>query len=433
MHLATACLASSFVIASTPWTQEQLAGDFEWLAAAVRDQWSYFEFRTADGGLDFEALVAGTRERLRGVETPSQLETVLCGFLAELRDGHAGLFVPGVVPATRRLPFALDVSGDSFVVSATLPSTDSPHPELGDVVLAIDRRPMHELFASSMRRTFGSTESGRISSALRTLRFCEAETVTVEWRTPDGATRNAPLPTILPGDSLRRGVPDPPNWSLSWPEDDVALLRISSFAVVDWQGWLAAKVEERDAFLADTFAEIDRTFTTIEERQPRVVILDLRGNAGGTDRIGIELAKHLIAGEFQYFLLSGKLAGQWRSPHGSRYRAPPEMPRYHGDLIALIDGHCFSATDNFLRCLDDLHPRFTTIGRATGGGTGAPREIATLEHSGVRVTLCTMRVLGPKGAIIEGRGTEPDVRITWHPSDHRDGRDPDLAAALARR
>ena len=99
-------------------------------------------------------------------------------------------------------------------------------------------------------------------------------------------------------------------------------------------------------------------------------------------------------------------------------------------VVALIDAGCFSTTDNFLRALRDLHPAFTTVGRATGAGTGAPRAIATLTHSGARITLCTMRVLGPRSGLIEGRGTQPDVPVTWTRADVIAGRDPDLEAAL---
>jgi C-terminal processing protease CtpA/Prc len=77
-----------------------------------------------------------------------------------------------------------------------------------------------------------------------------------------------------------------------------------------------------------------------------------------------------------------------------------------------------------------LHPDLTTIGRPTGAGTGAPRVVSTLPHSGARVTLCTQRVYGPDDRLIEGRGTVPDVPVAWSCADLREGRDPDLEAAL---
>jgi C-terminal processing protease CtpA/Prc len=71
-----------------------------------------------------------------------------------------------------------------------------------------------------------------------------------------------------------------------------------------------------------------------------------------------------------------------------------------------------------------------TVGRTTNGGTGAPAVIAKLPKSETWVTLCTMRVYGPKGELIEGRGTTPTVPVRWTTADFIEKKDPDLAAAL---
>ncbi len=180
--------------------------------------------------------------------------------------------------------------------------------------------------------------------------------------------------------------------------------------------------------------------TTVAEFRAKVLefgtltglVLDLRGNTGGTDSLGIHFAKHLVEGEFRYFLLSSKRDGAWPEPSGLSYRTEEGMSTYRGPLLALIDSGCFSTADNFLRCMDDLHPDFAAIGRPTAGGTGAPRVVARLEHSGAEVVLCTHRVFGPKGEPTEGRGTRPGVVVRWTRADVLAGRDPDLEAALAR-
>jgi len=56
--------------------------------------------------------------------------------------------------------------------------------------------------------------------------------------------------------------------------------------------------------------------------------------------------------------------------------------------------------------------------------------VVTLRHSRAAVTLCTMRVQGPKSGLIEGRGTTPNTLVRWTRDDWVSGRDPDLQAAI---
>jgi C-terminal processing protease CtpA/Prc len=56
--------------------------------------------------------------------------------------------------------------------------------------------------------------------------------------------------------------------------------------------------------------------------------------------------------------------------------------------------------------------------------------LAKLKHSKADVQLCVMRVWSPKGRLIEGHGTRPDVSVQWTRDDVLKARDPDLEAAL---
>lgn len=66
----------------------------------------------------------------------------------------------------------------------------------------------------------------------------------------------------------------------------------------------------------------------------------------------------------------------------------------------------------------------------TRGGTGAPRPCVTLTHSGAVITFCTMRVYGPAGRLMEGRGTQPDVLVSRNRNDVIGGRDAELESTL---
>jgi len=96
----------------------------------------------------------------------------------------------------------------------------------------------------------------------------------------------------------------------------------------------------------------------------------------------------------------------------------------------LINEGCFSATDNFAACIDDLHPNVIFVGQGTNGGTGAPRKLITLKHSKAEIYFCIMRVRSPKGRMIEGRGTKPDIEVRLSREDVLKGSDPVLDIAI---
>ena len=162
----------------------------------------------------------------------------------------------------------------------------------------------------------------------------------------------------------------------------------------------------------------------------KALILDLRGNEGGSDSIGSHVALHLLPGEFCYFRLQTRYSAQLKRVRGfedspdtgwSRlddgWKPPrsPSIKAFEGSVWILADGSCFSTTDNLLACLGDLLPkeRARFLGRPSGGGTGAPRQILTLPFTGAQLTLCVMKVYSPRGRLIEGRGTIPDRTIAW--------------------
>lgn len=73
-------------------------------------------------------------------------------------------------------------------------------------------------------------------------------------------------------------------------DEKTSLMRIPSFTVADWQAWMKADTqEERAKLLKDTQEAIRKAFTEVADSQ--VLVLDLRGNGGGTDALGIMVAQ----------------------------------------------------------------------------------------------------------------------------------------------
>ena len=428
--LAAAALA--LLVLGSPqdaWSREEMAADLAQLGAAVRAQWAYLDDRREHFGLDLDALLAGKLAALDGVRSRADFADVLRELVAELQDGHGNVAIECGEPPRRYLLLELaDCAEGAVVVSADADSALGPEargPQRGDLLTAIDGRPLEELLDERGRTACASTPGQRRARAFEELVTTRAEEALVELVDAAGERHRVRLRT-----RAWPLVEEPDNWALSWPAEHVALLRVESFAVKDWKAWLEAAPDEREPFLRATYERLAEIFGELAAKGAQALILDLRGNGGGTDALGIRLALHLLPKPFVYFRLSALGENGWHRPGGITYRAEPGMAVFPGRLVALTDEGCFSTTDNFLRCLRDLHPRFTAVGRPTGGGTGAPRTIAKLAHSGAAVTLCTMRVYGPKSGLIEGRGTTPDVPVTWTRADVLAGRDPDLEAAL---
>ena len=182
---------------------------------------------------------------------------------------------------------------------------------------------------------------------------------------------------------------------------------------------------------ASTYREFSRIFVELLAKKPKALILDLRGNPGGTDLLGQRLASHLMKPGFVYYRLqSHRWLWGWGGIGAHKPRnVPADLPRFTGKLVCLIDEGVFSTADNFAACIRDVHPDVTFVGRPAGAGTGAPRSF-TLPKTGATVWFCTMRVYAPKGEMIEGAGVQPDVKVKWSRQDHLQKRDPDLEAAL---
>jgi hypothetical protein len=414
-------------------TRAEAEADLDVLEAAIRDQWSYLEDKEKNGGLDLAELVAAAKARLEDVNTKAQFHGNVLELVASLKDGHANVFTLGVAQPQRRWPFRVEETADGFVVVANA----AGRPDLGDRVVGVvpagrARTTIEEELARIERRTLASSDGARRRAALRTLHETDARLVAVQMKGNHGVysftfdtVEDAKAPAS-PADERRREKA----WTPSIVAPGVAKFCVRTFAVEDWTGWLAAKPESREAFLTKTKESIDRCFAELRKLEPRALVLDLRGNGGGTDLLGIHLAKHLLPKRFVYFMLSSKQFGGWRKPHGYEHDPLPPERRFDGPLAILVDEDCFSVTDNCLRAIVENRDDVIVVGRPTNGGTGAPRVVAKLPASETSVTLCTMRVYGPKGGMIEGRGTKPTIPVRWTAADYLEKRDPDVAAAL---
>jgi len=170
----------------------------------------------------------------------------------------------------------------------------------------------------------------------------------------------------------------------------------------------------------------DRALTAIADLRRsatlRGIILDLRGNGGGS---GTELARLLGA------FVHGRTTSYWcdARDHCTANHGDGTVPLLNLPLAALTDRNCASACDSFASTVKDLRLG-TLVGTRTAGLVSGPTLPYRLDDNS-ELTLPSHREIGANREIVDTVGVAPDELAPMTAADLSAGRDPGLAKALA--
>jgi C-terminal processing protease CtpA/Prc len=426
-------------------TRAEMEADLDYLNVHVKRDWAYADDKRTFLGLDVDALHAAARRKLDRVQDADDFYFVVKEYVGGLMDGHAAVRPGHSSPnlsTPLRWPFVLTRLDGRFYVKAIEGGGASLRP--GDEILSVNGLSLAQRFETALARSTGSTPAGREYRALD--QMCHGAEKQFRVQAARGGDSN--LVCELPAVGESSEAEEPIRWKTL--DANVGYLRLPSFRQ-DMKIWekkghgpdaLQAALEAKKDTLRQAFAEL---------RATPALILDLRGNGGGSDALGHFLAHFLCdtdahpvyyelwtrqsedllaLPEFAYRTNFPASLPERRSP--IRLLAEKGIQRYPGKLAVLMDEGCFSACDCFLNYLSAAAPETLFVGRPNGAGAGAPRPILTLPHSKMVVTFCVMQVWNPKGRLIESRPLTPTVPVPWTRDDLLQGRDPDLQAALRR-
>lgn len=217
--------------------------------------------------------------------------------------------------------------------------------------------------------------------------------------------------------------------------------------------------EQDSATLAALHQAVAAAFDSVRARGSRALILDLRGNGGGEDELGLALLSELVTRPFTYYdslvinsrqfsftryiqsqdslppgfavpRPDGKLAGVGHPNLGTH---EPAANPFDGPLFVLIDGRSLSTTGEFLSNLQ-ARRKATFIGEecaaAYGGNTSGFQLVVRLPNSGLRLFVPQMAYYMAAHALPLRRGIIPDVPVTPTIDDLLAGRDPAMARAV---
>ena len=154
---------------------------------------------------------------------------------------------------------------------------------------------------------------------------------------------------------------------------------------------------------------------------PRGLVLDLRGNPGGSLVAAVDIASQFLSGGI--VLLQENADGQ-RTPFNARPNGlAPNVP-----LVVLVDKGSASASEVVAAAIQD-RGRGLLVGETTfGKGTVQDWRRLANNQGGLRLT--TARWLTPRGTWVHGQGIAPDVVVTRTADDRAAGRDPQLERAV---
>jgi hypothetical protein len=361
LHAADAPSQDSVKLPPIPvFSRAEMAADLEHLSVRLKRAWAYAEDKRAFLGVDIDALHAAAMRQLDEVHDADGFYFVVEKYIGGLMDGHASV-QPGHasagLSAPRRWPFELMRLDGHFYVKAFNDGNLPLRP--GDEILSVNGLSLRDRFETALARSTGSTAAGRESRALGTMQRGAEKQISIQAARADGTSFTCDLATLP-----RNATEEPIRWKKL--EGNVGYLRLPSF-VQDMKVWeeggrnatsLQAGLEAKKTALRQAFAEL---------RDTRAMILDLRGNGGGSDALGHFLAHFLCdtAAHPVYYTLATRISEDLLAlPEYAAYKTAPEaarshrspiqllpekgVQRYPGNLVVLMDEACFSACDCFL-------------------------------------------------------------------------------------
>ena len=149
--------------------------------------------------------------------------------------------------------------------------------------------------------------------------------------------------------------------------------------------------------------QIDEAVTAMGGNNLNGLILDLRGNPGGTLTSAIQVSSAFIEDDVV-------LRREFADDHEEVHQSDGSYAGYTFPLVVLVNGQSASASELVAGALQD-HELATIVGEVTFG-KGTVQILHTLGNGGgVRLTIA--RWLTPNGNWIHEQGVTPDVVVEW--------------------
>jgi len=354
-------------------------------------------------------------------------------FTVLLRDGHTFVSLPSsITPLMGNLPLNLDYIEEQWVVIERLPTEEILKEDLppGSVVLSIQGLPAKDYIEKKVFPLVpGGTFQGKSGLMNKFRLFPAAEPIQLKLRYPNGSIHSRSLHPTSKNNLIYWDMErfkkylwpwnHPEKFSTKKLKDDILYVRYGS----------CSKGTD------DKIAELVKS---METPLPKAMVLDLRGNVGGSTPT--RTVQHLISKPVQMFVfktpcsisyVDARIQGghkKGRNPEeivsGIFENFPeyspgwysfsndddikPEKKHYDGPLVILTDRMTSSAAEDLVVILQGNN-RAIAIGEPTHGSTGQP--ILFDLPGGGKVQICTCFSQYPDGRSFVGVGAQPDILV----------------------
>jgi hypothetical protein len=370
---------------------------------------------------------------------------------AWFKDGHTSVdwtTPPNLWEARdKRFPaFRLNFDNGRFLIAAARDQS-----MVNQELIAVNGTPIVEFLSPILDRSSAETSGFRAARFLGdelfwyylTGLFNDA-TYTLKLRAADGQIREAQFQTLTLAeyrDFRRHGDPavTPNNQGTK-----VEFLDSGATAHFLYEKFRGSPEEKK---------KIDQIFAEIKSKGSRELILDLRGNGGGTSAMGQHIFKYLYPGRFRV-MRKLRFRAAWETMRYVPWWSRPEMFVRHGHTVAfrpgehsarkpnafftgrtflLVDNGTYSMAAIFATMVRD-YKAGTIIGYETGGlplTYGGPHHFR-LKNSGIYCNASYVQLLPPMEWPGDGEhGVIPNVPVTEQSlAEFKNEKDPVLAFAL---
>jgi C-terminal processing protease CtpA/Prc len=393
--------------------------------AGLSRLWAEVKFNFANfdlvPDLDWDALYLATMPRVRQARSTLEYYRVLAEMVAQLRDGHSGVYPPDelVDEVLARPPLRVALIEDrAFISRVFLASLEAEGIRPGVEITAIDGIPVKQ-YAETRIAPYESASTPQ-DLAARTYEYHllvgpSSAPVELTLRSPSGETFQRKV-ARMPGEERGKLMTVPP-LELRMLPGNIAYVALRTFD----DNATAQQFEDR-------FAEIAKA---------DALILDVRDNGGGNSDVGYRVLACLTDKPFRTSRWRTRdyrpTYRAWGRPEGTFGGDADEMQAsgarlFTKPVVVLTGPRTYSAAEDFVVAFDAMK-RGTLVGEPTGGSTGQPLQFNL--PGGISARVCTKRDTYPDGKEFVGVGIQPQVRVKPTADDFRAGRDTILEAALA--